>query len=488
MQISVKSVALATQLYWFLAVHAEESEFGESYKRWQEELLLCVKGDASKDLVATRDFVLAFRSTEDPQADPSPKAFPNLDAKPSPDPLPNLTSQADPEMRIEKLMVAFNDAHLTGDGKSIPLLTRPKERVVQVKMDEARVIESATLPVIVPCVCASGRTQSIMYKKDDLQKDVLVMGAIRIMKVILQQAGIVAPLTTYSILATSSTDGFIEIVKESQTLYALQQEGSLKDRLVQCARITGKQLDAVQDRFMRSVAAYCVVTYLLGIGDRHLDNLMLAPSGELFHIDFSFVLGRDAKPLMPPMRLSNDMVEAMGGEMSIPYRAFHQVCEQIFLCLRRRPSFFATLLLALVPDSSTDNVSDWEFNIDDLHREIVHRFMPGLSDPEAASEFRKRIDDSALFSVAEAVSDMVRHVKKQGVVGQVAEVGWSWLRPAVSAFSVLASSASDPEASQYPGEVHKRVSDPGTARPPEPRPDSPFGNAMSEPPPGMDTQ
>ena len=86
-----------------------------------------------------------------------------------------------------------------------------------------------------------------------------------------------APLTTYSILATSSTDGFIEIVKESQTLYALQQEGSLKDRLVQCARITGKQLDAVQDRFMRSVAAYCVVTYLLGIGDRHLDNLMLAP-------------------------------------------------------------------------------------------------------------------------------------------------------------------------------------------------------------------
>merc|ERR1712100_874483 len=134
---------------------------------------------------------------------------------------------------------------------------------------------------------------------------------------------------------------------------------------------------------------------------------------------------------------------AMGGEMSIPYRAFHQVCELIFLCLRRRPSFFATLLLALVPDaSSEENVSDWasttatpEFNIDDLHREIVHRFMPGLSDPEAAAELRKRIDDSALFSVAEAVSDMVRHVKKQGVVGQVAEVGWSWLRPAVSALA-----------------------------------------------------
>lgn len=105
----------------------------------------------------------------------------------------------------------------------------------------------------------------------------------------------------------------------------------------------------------------------------------------------------------------------MGGEMSIPYREFkarlahhscaHRttpartltrrpgapapawqgVCEQIFLCLRRRPSFFATLLLALVPDVQAEQVATWEFSIDDLHREIVHRFMPGLSDPEAAA-------------------------------------------------------------------------------------------------------
>lgn len=82
-------------------------------------------------------------------------------------------------------------------------------------------------------------------------------------------------------------------------------------------------------------AGYCVITYLLGVGDRHLDNLLLTKAGNLFHVDFGYILGRDPKPLPPPMKLSKEMVEAMGGVNSEHYQTFRKQCYTSFLHLRR---------------------------------------------------------------------------------------------------------------------------------------------------------
>ncbi len=59
--------------------------------------------------------------------------------------------------------------------------------------------------------------------------------------------------------------------------------------------------------------------------DSHLDNLLVTKDGDLFHVDFGYMLGRDPKPYPPPMKLTKDMIEAMGGANSVETQRFRSV-------------------------------------------------------------------------------------------------------------------------------------------------------------------
>jgi phosphatidylinositol 3-kinase len=138
----------------------------------------------------------------------------------------------------------------------------------------------------------------------------------------------------------------------------------------------------------------CVLTYLMGVGDRHLDNLMITKTGRFFHIDFGFMFGRDPKPLPPAFRLTQQMVDGMGGLESAEYRQFCSLACQAFNALRKSAGLVLNLL-HLMSDAGIEDLSNNpSADADGVIAKVEERFRLDLTDEQAERFFLTLINDS----------------------------------------------------------------------------------------------
>ncbi|KFP79806.1 Phosphatidylinositol 4,5-bisphosphate 3-kinase catalytic subunit delta isoform, partial [Acanthisitta chloris] len=132
----------------------------------------------------------------------------------------------------------------------------------------------------------------IIFKNgDDLRQDMLTLQMIQLMDILWKQEGLDLRMTPYGCLSTGDKTGLIEVVMHSDTIANIQLNKSNmvataafnKDALLNWlkSKNPGDALEQAIEEFTLSCAGYCVATYVLGIGDRHSDNIMIRETGQV---------------------------------------------------------------------------------------------------------------------------------------------------------------------------------------------------------------
>lgn len=306
-------------------------------------------------------------------------------------------------VKIEKLKKYLKDPKhdLLHIDPPLPLPLDPDVLITGCFPDESNVFKSTLSPLHITLKTVDGRQYPILFKVgDDLRQDQLVIQIIILMDRLLLKENLDLKLTPYRILATTSTAGAVQFIPSTSLSAASAKYKSilayLKANNPDDREPLGVRKETM-DTYIKSCAGYCVITYLLGVGDRHLENLLLAPDGHFFHADFGFILGRDPKPFAPMMKLCKEMVEGMGGTTSPHYLQFKQYCFTAYTTLRKS----ANLILNLFSLMVDANIPDIRVEPDKAVLKVKERFHLEMSEEEAIRHFEQLIGDSvnAIFGV-----------------------------------------------------------------------------------------
>ncbi|CAI5715848.1 unnamed protein product [Peronospora destructor] len=192
----------------------------------------------------------------------------------------------------------------------------------------------------------------IIKTNDDLRQEVFTMQLIHKLKSIFEFEAPYLWLRTYRIVATGANIGLLETITDACSLDHLKKTfpgGNLSEYFRSVyGDPSSPEFLATQRRFIESMAAYSIVSYVLLLKDRHNGNILLSSEGRIIHIDFGFILGTAPGGIFSvedaPFKLTKEMVDVMGGMGSPGYRHFRHCLREGFVVLQKYHSEIAALL------------------------------------------------------------------------------------------------------------------------------------------------
>nr|ADE44090.1 phosphoinositide 3-kinase isoform a [Panulirus argus] len=279
----------------------------------------------------------------------------------------------------------------------------------RLRISECRGVRSARRPLCLvwdtlnPWPHTYSLSQGIILKSgDDLRQDMLTLQVIGMMAQLWNNEGLDLRVVPYSCLSMGKLVGVIEVVQNAKTVYGIQRISKLGAIQVDSSQLykwirdknQGLRLEQAIDNFTRSCAGYCVATFVLGIGNRHPDNIMVNQEGLIFHIDFGHFLGNFKKKFginreRVPFVLTQDFLRVIAGgaenaKESQEFQRFQELCGKAYLALRKHHRLIINLFTLLL----STGISELQTPEDVAY--LRKTLAVGLSEEEALEYFQNR--------------------------------------------------------------------------------------------------
>lgn len=265
--------------------------------------------------------------------------------------------------------------------------------IKKVMLDRMYQLNSFTQPFVIPMATNFGQKR-IMVKKDDVRKDRLVV----IVKYILNRCIPHIKLSPFNVFPIHGSCGWIEFIEDAKTVYDIEKTTSIQNYILN--NNPEKNIIQLRRQFIQSCASNCLLTFLLGVGDRNLHNVLVLKDGTLINIDFSYLLGHDPKFVTTEMAITKGMLDMLGGKDSDGFIAFKAFCTDAYKEIRLRSNFFYTLMSYVAKMKPSVHIY-----LDEVKKFHEERWMSYCSDQECTVKIQEVVDRNSNGSWHQYISD-----------------------------------------------------------------------------------
>jgi hypothetical protein len=296
---------------------------------------------------------------------------------------------------ITKMMISINNIINDKITKlDFPFIYPLEPNYMIIQINNRTYFKSNTKPLLIEAVIKNSDDNStkiikfIIKKSNTLRKEQLISCIVDILQYKISDK--YEEIPTYQIIMLSKEIGILEYIDNSITLRTINENGFTLQNYILNKNLHCK-LDTIKTRFVQSLAISSAIAYIIGLGDRHLDNIMINTYGNIFHVDYGYIMENPTIIFnMPEIKVTDDIIDFLGGNNSLYYNEFKKLIVKIYNQLRANKN----MLYIYFKFICESGFLDWNI----VYNKLDSKLMTGMKCKDVEITLINEIESSNTYS------------------------------------------------------------------------------------------